>query len=128
MLCFLGTFSLKIPLINFRSTEHFNSESSSMEPPDDQSTEHFNSESSGIVIEEIGNCEMIAESSDVGENGTPHRMQPTIELTDKDIEEMLSALRSVPDAPILPNGQTVNTEMDEDLREVLGLDVGYFTV
>jgi hypothetical protein len=68
------------------------------------------------MIEEIGNCEVLPEFSDTVEVGTPHL------LTDKDIEEMLCALRTLPDAPT----ETVNTvpEMDEDLLTREKVDIG----
>ncbi len=131
---FLGTFTLKIPLINFPAT-CAESSSPAMET-DDQSNETESSannqsdeERSGTeigdngdnqgtcaMIEEIGNCEVLPEFSDTVEVGTPHL------LTDKDIEEMLCALRTLPDAPT----ETVNTvpEMDEDLLTREKVDIG----
>ena len=140
MLCFLGAFTLKIPFISFPVTP---TESSATET-DDQSNETESSvsnqsdeESLGTeigdnddnqgtcaMIEEIGDCEVLPEVSDAFENRTPP--PPPHLLTDKDIEEMLCALGTLSKAPT----ETMNTvpEMDEDLREVLGMDVSDFIV
>ena len=143
MLCFLGTFTLKIPLIDFptvRSTESLgmetetpddqSSESKSLEAPDNQSGESLGMEIADnqgtyAMIEEIGNCEVMPEFPNACEIGTPHEASL---LSDKDIEEMLCALCHLPDAQKETVNTEITTEMDEDLREVLGLDVSHFVV
>ncbi len=152
MLCFLDTqsettFSLKIPLIRFQSTEQSDNESSVDIQEDEQCTEPTNeaqtsaqfcdeSATDTIEVEEIGNCETVMESTttttttttNINANDAPQEMRTSLELTDEDIEEMLTALRSVSDVPPPPNELTANIEMDEDLREVLELDINHFIV
>jgi hypothetical protein len=148
VLCFLDTqsettFSLKIPLIRFQSTEQSDDESSvdiqedeqctRTEPTNEaQTSDQFCDESATdtIEVEEIGSCETVMESTntDINVNDAPQEMRTSLELTDEDIEEMLTALRSVPDVPPPPNEPTANIEMDEDLREVLELDINHFIV
>ncbi len=135
------TFSLKIPLIRFQSTEQSSDESlvdiqedeqcTRTEPTnEEQTSDQFCDESATdtIEVEEIGSCETVMESADINANDAPQEMRTTLELTDEDIEEMLTALRSVPDVPPPPNDPTANVEMDEDLREVLELDINHFIV
>ncbi len=148
MLCFLDTqsettFSLKIPLITFQSTEQ--SDESSVDIQEDeqctrteptneaQTSDQFyddddESATDSIAVEEIGSCETVMESTNINVNDAPQEMQTSLELTDEDIEEMLTALRSVPDVPPTPNESAANIEMDEDLREVLELDINHFIV
>ncbi len=138
---FLGTFTLRIPLIDFptaKSTESLGMEtetpgdqsSESLEAPNNQSgkslgMEIADNQGTYAMIEEIGNCEVMPEFPNTCEIGTSHEAFP---LSDKDIEEMLRALCRLPDAQKETVNTEITTEMDEDLREVLGLDVNHFVV
>ena len=82
-------------------------------------------QSTHAMIEEIGNCEVMPEFPNACETGTPHEATP---LSDKDVEEMLSALCCLPNARKETVNTEITTELDEDLRDVLGLDVNYFVV
>ena len=140
---FLGTFTLKIPLIDFSTAKTTESLGMKTEIPSDQSSESESSEASNnqsgkssgkeiadnqgtcAMIEEIGNCVVMPEFPNAYETGTPHEATP---LSDKDVEEMLSALCCLPDARKETTNTEITTELDEDLRDVLGLDVNYFVV
>ncbi len=93
-----------------------------------QTSDQFCGESAAdtVVVEEIGSCETVMESTNINANDAPQEMRTSLELTDEDIEEMLTALRV--DVPPPPKGPTVDIEMDEDLREVLELDINHFIV
>ena len=140
------TFSLRIPLITPQSMEQsgestthteeiesmtdttgIESMTDTLESESMTNTSETESMTDTVEIEEIGNCEMV--DPDTYANDAPQKVaQTALELTDEDIEEMLTALRSVPDVPQQPNKSTMDVEMDEDLREALELDVNHFIV
>ena len=105
---FLGTFTLKIPLIDFSTAKTTESLGMKTEIPSDQSSESESSEASNnqsgkssgkeiadnqgtyAMIEEIGNCVVMPEFPNAYETGTPHEATP---LSDKDVEEMLKCAK-----------------------------------
>jgi hypothetical protein len=133
-------FSLKIPLFKPMDTtqesrqaatpshsEITDTESEQAASPShgetaDNESEQTTSPSHGETVDE-GSYEMVEAPPDIGTHN-PH------ELTDKAIAEILSALSQIPSVAPSPisQQQSLDDVMDQDLRDVLGMDIGDFVV
>ncbi len=122
-------FSLKIPLFA-PSTFQMKSDQ-----PSELSTSPAHSE---VVSNQMGSRSARLEddnkADEIGQEGAHETMEsPTDDtnsnpfaLADEDIDAMIEALRQ-PSAP-MPQQRSLDDVLDQDLREVLGMDIGDFLV